>query len=233
MIRFISIVCCFFLFVSCQNKTEKSDSKPSVKNTKSTEVRKSKESIVVISLSEFLYENKTDEIQILNEDGTIHSTLKGGKYSFNNSDLNLMEIDESTYENPIHSIIFYPEYLAWYVLAKKRGIKFGVKSKSGDKFIENSNIQFYSINSFLKKFPIGLTTQSPLRKERSESSNEIEDYLNYDYRVIEANDDWIKVKLNPDTPPGEKSYKELGLTREGWVRWKRENEILIKFFLAV
>ncbi|CAL2092906.1 conserved hypothetical protein [Tenacibaculum sp. 190524A05c] len=233
MIRFISIVSFFFLFISCQNKTVKSHPKQSVKNKTSIEVKNSKESDVVISLSEFLYENKTDEIQILNQDGTIHSKLKRGKYSFNKSDFNLIEIDESTYENPIHSIIFYPEYLAWYVLAKKKGNKFIINSKDGDKFIENSNVQFYSIESFLRKFPIGLTTQSPLRKEKLDSSNEIEDFLNYDYRVIEVNEDWIKVKLNPDTPPGEKSYKELGLTREGWVKWKRENEILIKFFLAI
>lgn len=187
----------------------------------------------VISLEPYLTYKKGTTLKIFNKDSTVYAEVSNGNLIIKGISIDLYEIEEHEFNTYINSIAFYPDYSTWYIMTKKEGDFYKIETKDGVKFINLGDATFLKYATFLKKQWIGLNTKSPLRKNIGNTSEIIKDYINYDYQVIEVKGDWIKLKLSDITPPGEESYKELGLKREGWVKWREGKDILIKFYYDI
>jgi hypothetical protein len=89
-------------------------------------------------------------------------------------------------------------------------------------------MSFISYKNFLSTKLIRLNDNTPLLINKDENSSKIITTESYDYELVSYCDDWIRVKTSDRfLEPGDESYESLGILHEGWVKWIKNDTILI------
>jgi len=80
-------------------------------------------------------------------------------------------------------------------------------------------------NEFILTVNLGITQISPLRSDRNNNSEIINDYEKYSYEVIKLDGDWLQVRCWSDC-----EGCPDGRVITGWVKWKDEDKLLIELY---
>lgn len=229
--------------VSCKEST-KNETRSEVEQDSIQEIIKPKETelnkkLVVDTLeiegvgafnTNHLELNLSDLISIYNLDGSVYGSIQNDMIEIGDYHKYVYDLSVEDMNLLISSIAFYPDYGVWYIPAVKKGDKIFLKTKDGLKYIKRGAINFLTYEYFIMHQWIGLTDSTPLRVAMNDTATIVTDFIEYDYMVTEVSGEWIKVTLSDMTYPGEKSYQELGLKRDGWVKWRSGADILVNFY---
>lgn len=110
--------------------------------------------------------------------------------------------------------------------AKKLGEKYQVFVNGEWKGIKYPEPLVYKKwSEFILTVSVGITPVSPLRTTKGNSSEIIDDYEKYSYKVIKLDGDWLQVQCWSDC----EGCPE-GKIIQGWVKWKDGDRLLIELY---
>ncbi|WP_431167671.1 hypothetical protein [Tenacibaculum halocynthiae] len=226
------------MFFSCKNavvnKNKKTEKEVSVK-TSTTELYKKKESELKIKEGFLFVDIKKiyfygGKIALLNDKKDTLIYFKDTKAVFKNEEYDIIE-DEVSYNDNIKVKSFDPEY-GLFIL-KCFGLKDGfyeiqINDKKGyiNKEDHRNFLKFKGIEKFiLDSYPVP-NKENPIRLNPNETAEIIKNFDNFSYISVEIKGDWLKVKDDKECYPGEEPSKKDII---GWVRWRKEGKIILKF----
>ena len=166
----------------------------------------------VVSLDKF---SETDSIVFYNKDGSIwHHFSFDYNGRFENRD-------------DFKPLAFHPDYFLLVLIPiAKEGDKLGVLVNDETvKYIDaNSDIfhyQSWEEHLLEKVYAIDLNKNQQLRRKPSADAEIVDKDAQGVYQPVQVLNDWLKVRWQ-----SEKSAKQ---TKQGWIRWKDGDRILLKF----
>ncbi len=168
------------------------------------------------------------QIVVLDGEKKSKITFKDKIVTINDNDYDIIN-EEHLYKNFIEVESFFPEYGLFILKANKQTDGFyEIQINNENGFIDGNKYSDILIFKKQEQFVLDgypyLTKKTPLRKNPDDNAEIIPNYFDYTYLSVEIKGDWLKVKDDKDCYPGEEpSEKDI----IGWVRWKKESEIII------
>lgn len=219
--------------VGIQTQKEKASNKPEVvipEKKPETNIVGQEINAGYIFINLYAIYSSGDRLVIPERNASDSLAFNGKKISFGNKSYDIIE-DSGYYKENIKCVSYDPEYNLFIV--KTNGM-----DKDGNYIVE-INDKDYLINReeyssileiktpekyILESYPkLKRDGSTPLRKEPSEDSEIIANYLDYLYVPIKIQGDWLYVKDDKDCYIEEPSETDI----YGWIRWRENGEIII------
>ena len=212
----LSIILVFFLFTNCMDKTKQ------VSNNVNTDLKKIEDSLIkinnsigVITLTDKY--TQQDTVKIYNEDGSLWYKFT---YFYDDSD------GEFEYYNKnFNPLAFHPDYFLLalkvsqieknrYKVIVNENTELNKYIKKGESFLKFENWRKHVLDVYAVEFE---AKENPLRKEPNEQANRIRYNSDNLYQPKKIKGNWLQVV-----------WKEKQDKYSGWIKWKEDQELLIK-----
>ncbi len=169
-----------------------------------------------------------NKLTILDKGETPLVSFENKTITIDNNKYDIIE-DEYLYRDLFKVESYYPEYNLFILKAERLDNGYYIVSLNKTKGFIDANM-YKDILTFktpkeyiLDSYP-NPTEDNPLRDNPSDTSNIISNYEDYTYISVEIVGDWLKVKDDKECYLGENpSDKDI----IGWIRWKKNDEIII------
>ncbi|MFA8301437.1 MAG: hypothetical protein ACEPOV_14820 [Hyphomicrobiales bacterium] len=183
-----------------------------------------KEGVLIINF-DYLHLNKQASVNFYDKEGEALAQIYFDRIILNQQNNISNSIIEDVFCDYFNCFFFDIEYSLVIINGLKRGDEFFTVFNDKEVYINiNESVSFQTLEKHVEENIISLTQESPLRILARDESEIIENYLDYDYEVIEVIGDWLKVKCFKDV---------YGLDFEGFVKWREDNKLLIKIIYSI
>lgn len=166
------------------------------------------------------------------KNGKTYAKIENDTLYVNNLKLSFFDSDPKILQEYLNSDYLFPDYGIWYIKGCKniKGDFYFFKNKKKI-LIEGRDMLFVSYEDFLSTKLIRLNNQNIFFEDKDVKSKLINNATGYDYELVSYQGDWIKIKTSDKfLEPGDKSYKDLSIYKEGWVKWKKDDKVLIDLY---
>src|SRR5690606_12554126 len=227
----------FIIMLGCNNAKpkEKQDTKDTIDvveiktETIGDPIENKGKGFLYVNINKLLNEQK--RLVILDKQKDTLAFFKDKNVFFNSKEYDIID-DEHLYKGKLNINTFFPEYGLFildckgsndgYYQVVVNDIDCYIRISGNESLLKFKTPEEYIMESYPYLYK---NSKTPLRKEPVDNSEIIKGYDNYLYVPVEIKGDWLKVRDDKDCYIGEEpSSKDI----IGWVRWRKNGEILIE-----